>query len=335
MRAGRLMSTLDAQGQNVGKSAIGRYLAALKAVEAGASSNLPFDVQDKSMGFSGKKLLASLQRLTGEACSSGECYVEVGTYRGLTLLSVASANPTVACYGIDNFSHHDQDGINESLIRERAAKAGIHNATLIKSDFEDALGGLSDYIGSKQIGCYLVDGPHDYRSQFVCLTLAHKWLAPRAVIFVDDSNYEHVRQANKDFLLAFPKFKLLFEAYGLAHPDNLDAETHKKVREEYWNGLNIMVHDPDDELEAIYPPTSSDRTRYVNDHLVHSSPIAEAAPEALNFAVSLFRPWRIPRTGLKLLEKMRRPELRNRYRSVNTYSQVGLRYGIPKNFATR
>jgi hypothetical protein len=327
------MSISDTQTHSNEKDTIRRYLAALKAVEGGAPSSIPFDVQDKSVGFSGKKLLASLQALTGLACSDGECYVEVGTYRGLTLLSVASANPTVTCYGIDNFSHHDQEGINEKLIRDRAARAGIRNATLIKSDFEDALSELSGYVGPKYVGCYMVDGPHDYRSQLVCLTLARKWLAPSAVIFVDDSNYEHVRQANKDFLLAFPEFKLLFEAYGPAHPDNLDPGTHKKVREEYWNGLNIMVHDPRNELDAIYPPTSKDRTKYVNDHVVHSSPIAEAAPEALNFAVSLSRPWRIPRAGLRLLEKMRRPELRDRYRSVNTYSTAGIRYGVLRKSA--
>jgi Methyltransferase domain len=329
-RTGVPMNTVSQQVQNGDqKDSIASYLSGLREVEDGATFNIPFDVQDKSVGFSGKKLLASLQRLAGLSCAeNGTCYLEVGTYRGLTLLSVASANSSVPCYGIDNFAQHDHTGMNETLIRQRAAKFNITNANLIITDFEDALMNLDSHIGKKQVGCYLVDGPHDYRSQLVCLTLARKWLAPRSIIFIDDSNYEHVRQANKDFLLAFPEFKLLFEAYGPAHPDNLDADGQRKVRDGYWDGVNILVHDPENELEAIYPPTSTERTRYVNDHIVHSSPIAEAAPEALHFATAFSRPWRIPRAGFRLFKKLRNRSFDDRYRAANTYSAEAVNYGV-------
>lgn len=305
------------------------YLSAIQDIEAnGASTQLPLDIQDKSIGLSGAKLVTALQRLTGLACAGGgRCYVEVGTYRGLTLLSVAKGNPEVACYGIDNFSQFDVDGVNQRIIAERSAALGTTNANLIKSDFEAAFDDLHAHIGDLKVGSYNVDGPHDYRSQLVCLTQVVKYLAPYAVIFVDDSNYEHVRQANKDFLQAFPQFKLLFEAYGPAHPNNLSPEAHRKVRDEYWNGTNIIVHDPDGMLEPMFPPTSPDRSLYINEHEVHSARTAEAAPLALDLLDAFANPARLPRMLARVAKAYQRygKDWGSRFAAVNTYSQEGSR----------
>lgn len=321
------MTSLDTEINEA--SPIVAYQTALREIEGGALSDLPLDAQNPEIGLSGKKLISSLQRLTSIACHGGDdCYVEVGTYRGLTLLSVASANPTVPCFGIDNFSQFDPSGENERTVLERSARMNIRNASLIKSDFEDALLDLASYIGARKIGAYMVDGPHDYRSQLVCLTLARRRLAKNAVIFIDDSNYEHVRQANKDFLLAFPEFKLLFEAYGAAHPNNLPASAHREARNDYWNGINILVHDPEDTLEPIYPPTGSDKTRHLNEHIIHASRMAEAAPEAMLLAEALFKPWRFPRAAADIWKQRTRwkNEWSLRFADSNTDSTKTTRY---------
>ena len=169
-------------------------------------------------GFSGEKLIGTLQRLMQyhNFLNSG-CYLEIGVFQGLTLLSVASVIKGNV-YGIDNFSQFDQHNENYNLVIERAKSNDLTNINIINCDYEDALENLNSYIGDQKIGVYFIDGPHDYRSQLVCLQLAKFYLSKYAVIIVDDSNYEHVRLANRDFLLANPEFKLLYEAYTDCQP---------------------------------------------------------------------------------------------------------------------
>ena len=95
---------------------------------------------------------------------------------------------------------------------------------LIERDYEDALEALGNHIGDTKIGLYFVDGPHDYRSQLMCLLLATPFLSESAVIVVDDCNYPWVRLANRDFLISNPSFKLIFEAYTECHPGNMPEE---------------------------------------------------------------------------------------------------------------
>ncbi len=51
---------------------------------------------DVLTGFSGLKLMGSLQRLSQALLNETTCYVEVGVFQGLTLLSSALANQKAA-----------------------------------------------------------------------------------------------------------------------------------------------------------------------------------------------------------------------------------------------
>ena len=93
----------------------------------------------------------------------------------------------------------DPEKKNLSIVEERLTKLQLDNAFIINNDYEDALENLRHTIGDKKIGVYFIDGPHDYRSQLMCLELALPYLHEQAVIIVDDSNYRNVRQANRDF----------------------------------------------------------------------------------------------------------------------------------------
>ncbi len=179
-------------------------------------------------GFSGEKLVGLMERLAGlYRGDENICYLEVGVYQGLTLLSVAAANLNIKCYGIDNFAFFDPQGKNIEIIKERQSKLNIANAFLIEKDYEDALESLSEHIKNQKVGVYFIDGPHDYRSQLMCLELVLPYLSNHSVIIVDDSNYSHVRQANRDFLKTHPSLKLIFEAYTSSHPLNMTPEDKK------------------------------------------------------------------------------------------------------------
>lgn len=136
---------------------------------------------DVLTGLSGEKLVGLLQRLTGTLDSSKECYLEVGVFQGLTLLETAGANSGVDCYGVDNFAFFDKDKTNLSLVTSRRSALGIENAHIINLDYELAFAELEKHIGQKKIGVYFVDGPHDYRSQIMCLLLGRGYLKKMAL----------------------------------------------------------------------------------------------------------------------------------------------------------
>lgn len=268
-------------------------------------------------GLAGERTAGLLQRCAGLLQGSHECYLEVGVFQGFTLASVAAAAPALACFGIDDFSQFDAEGKNRSIVEARLRRHASGNATLLDRDFEQALLALPLHLGERRIGVYFVDGPHDYRSQLLCLELARPWLSERAVIVVDDSNYEHVRRANADWLRFHPEFALLFEAYSAAHPDNLSPEGRAAVQKEWWNGVNVMVRDAQRRLPRAFPPVDADRARYFNDHLVHPARDAEMAPELLA-AVAPFSPRALLRLVVRLLRSRRAHP--GRHARANTYS---------------
>lgn len=283
------------------------------------------ECQDLS-GYSGLKLIGTLQRLAKlqESAGAGH-YLEVGVYQGLTLVSVAACLKEMTAYGIDNFSQFDPDGVNQGIVEQRASVNSIQKIDLINLDFEDALETLGEHIGDHKIGTYFIDGPHDYRSQLMCLLLAKPFLSERSIIVIDDCNYRHVRLANRDFLLSHPEYKLLFESYTRCHPANMTAEEVAQARLGWWNGVNIIVHDPENEIATMFPSTQRDRTLFENEHLVHTSRYAEIAPEVISFAQSLFsfRLINAAKCTVKIFRKKRNVEggMKGRYKSANTYSE--------------
>lgn len=302
----------------------GNHLAAMvNAIEEAERDGLLRQTKDVS-GFSGEKLVGMLQRLARCQRKVG-CYLEIGVFQGLTLVSVGNALDGEAAYGVDNFAQFDPDGTNERTVKQRLAANGLTNVSLVNADYEDALASLPSHIGERRVGTYFVDGPHDYRSQIMCLLMALPHLGQGAVIVVDDCNYRHVRQANSDFLRCTPSFKLLYEAYTPCHPGNLSGAALERSRKGFWNGVNVIVHDPDDLLPAMYPPTMRDRTLYLNEHRIHSAEHGYLAPEAIELcsAIMRFRPVRSIRRLGKMVVRMVRPngQLKGRFESMNTFSE--------------
>lgn len=282
-----------------------QVIAALKETEG---NGLLTDRRgDGLTGISGLKTVGAIQRLVGlYADDPGACYLEIGVFQGLTLISAALEAPKMPCLGIDNFATLDPAGENKEVAAGRLEKFGAANATLIDADFEDALSVLDAHLAGRKIGVYFVDGPHDYRSQMVCLLLAKPHLHDNAVIVIDDANYPDVRFSTRDFLLGHPDFKMIFEAYTPAHPANMTAD-EKQIHEAGWlNGVNVLVRDPDGLLADMTPPVDNDRTRHFNEWLVHRLRRAELAPEAVVLADAICK-------GDAAVEKTAREALLKKY----------------------
>jgi Methyltransferase domain len=242
----------------------------------------------------------------------------------LTLNSVASATPSLPCFGIDNFAFFDPERKNLSVVSRCIEALGNRNAHLLNADYEDALETLGEHLGNRKIAVYFVDGPHDYRSQLMCLELALPHLHERAVIVVDDANYEHVRQANADFLRTHKDWLLLAQAYTPSHPDNMATADALSAREGWWNGVNILGRDPEFMEVRTYPPTRRSRAAFETDHFVHPHRMAPLVEDSLSLASEIAnqaplafarRLWRM----VKLI-KANRSQMA-RFESMNTGSE--------------
>jgi hypothetical protein len=275
-------------------------------------------------GLAGLKTVGVLQRLA-QLMSADEtaCYLEVGVFQGLTLVSTSLDAPELPCYGIDNFRILDPEKENLKIVEDRMDKFKTANAKLINMDFEGALETLEEHIGERKVGLYLVDGPHDYRSQLVCLLLAKRHLHDRAIIVIDDANYPEVRMATRDFLLSHPQFKMIFEAYSPGHPANLDPADLKHWEDGWLNGVNILVHDPDGLFPDMRPPIVEDRTLYFNEWLAHRLRFAELAPEAVALAGAICTGSDEEELRATVVERygQMKEALKDRYVDRNVYSE--------------
>ncbi|GIW77734.1 MAG: hypothetical protein KatS3mg104_2797 [Phycisphaerae bacterium] len=219
-------------------------------------------------GYSGKCVIALLQRLCDAFTDQNRCYLEIGVFQGMTLLHAAPHCKSEA-YGIDNFAFFDPEGKNKSLVLSRMEQSGINNAILINQDYEDALEQLHQYLQGKKIGVYFVDGPHDYRSQLMCLQLVLPHLATDAVIVIDDCNYRHVRLATSDFLRTHPEFAMVYESYTQAHPHNLSGHASENAVNGWWNGIHVLIKTPGIRGSSL-PQTTRSRVVYENEHLTQT-----------------------------------------------------------------
>jgi predicted O-methyltransferase YrrM len=235
-------------------------------------------------GFSGARLLALLRALAARIVGGEDAYVEIGVYRGLTLSSVARATAG-PCVGIDDFSLFNPSGDNRRRVEAVIEEYGLTNVELLDMDAEVALTSFDQRFPGRRIGVLFVDGGHDHRSQLIALLLARQHLAEGAVIVVDDTNYRHVRQATEDFLRAFPEFALAASASTASHPDNMDEAGEQAVRRGWWNGTQVIVHDPGRTLERE-PLPPSDQHRFRLSHDVFRHLLADRAHDALKAVVA-------------------------------------------------
>jgi len=269
-------------------------------------------------GFSGARLLALLRSLAARIVDDRDAYVEIGVYRGLTLSSVARATSGL-CVGIDDFSLFNPSGDNRRRVEAVLAEHGLDHVELLDMDAEIALTSFADRFPERRIGVLFVDGGHDHRSQLIALLLARRHLADGAVIVIDDTNYRHVRQATEDFLRTFPEFALIAEASTASHPANMDDAGEQAVRRGWWNGVQVLVHDPEHTVARTALPLS-DQHRFRLSHDVFRHLLADRAHEALKAVVAFVDdPTDANRTALEQLvsEERARPD---RFEHQNTDS---------------
>lgn len=163
--------------------------------------------------------------LINYVAKKGEVYLEVGSYRGASLVAAAHNNPNTKCIGIDNFEKFNKDGTNEAILKE--AIKGYDNAEYIKGEYIEVMRKLA--ADGLKIDCFFYDGPHDRVSVSNGLEHADLMLSESGYIIVDDTNWKEVADAVIDFCKGC-SFEIIFQQKAKFQGD----------AKGWWNGVQVL-----------------------------------------------------------------------------------------------
>ena len=156
----------------------------------------------------------------------GESYVEVGSFRGTSLISALRGNEGVDAVAIDDFSFSDAS--REQLDANLARFGLAGRATILEGDFREVLS--SHALGDRSVGVYYYDAGHSYEDQLEGLRLIEPHIAAEALLIVDDSDWERVDRADRDYLASQPRAELLFDIPG-----------KDKGFPHWWEGVHVIA----------------------------------------------------------------------------------------------
>ena len=164
-------------------------------------------VLDEVPGLACENNLA-LVNLAASLVEAGESYVEIGTFRGTSLVSAMLGNDG-DFVAIDDFSF--RDGTREQL-EANLRRFDLEPPTILAGDaFELVPGGA---LEGRRAGVYYYDNGHEYEQQLEALRMIEPHLADRALVLVDDSDWPRVSEATRVWLDEQPRAELLLDIAG-------------------------------------------------------------------------------------------------------------------------
>jgi len=155
----------------------------------------------------------------------GESYVEVGTYRGTSLIAAMHGN-NGDFVALDNWSLGE--GSREQL-EANLERYGL-TATLLEGDAFETI--RSGALEGRTVGVYYYDNGHEYEQQLDGMRLIEPYLALPALVIVDDTDWERVERAVDDYLEQQPRANEIYRVDGKdrGHP-------------EWWEGMRVLRWD--------------------------------------------------------------------------------------------
>jgi protein O-GlcNAc transferase len=169
----------------------------------------------------------ALLNLAASMVEPGESYVEIGTHHGTSLIAAMIGNEETDFVAVDNFSF--SDGSRERL-DENLSRFGMENPTILEGDaFQLIPGGA---LGERRVSVYYYDNGHEYEQQLDGLRMVEPWLAERALLIVDDTDWERVERALDDYLAEQPRARRI-----------LTIDGSSRGSPQWWEGMQVLVWD--------------------------------------------------------------------------------------------
>lgn len=172
----------------------------------------------------------ALLNLAAAHLGPGEAYLEVGSYKGLSLIGAVLGNEGRRFYAIENFLEFNLDGgqARTELLANLARWVEPDRVQLLEGDCFDLL--RTEGRLEAPVGVYFYDGAHGRLPHYLALGVAERWLADRALVVIDDASWPIVSQATDRYLAAHPGYRLLFDL-AAAHEED----------PRWWNGVRVYA----------------------------------------------------------------------------------------------
>jgi hypothetical protein len=156
---------------------------------------------------------------------AGESYVEVGAFRGSSLIGAMLDNDDVDFVAIDDFS---RNGSSRGELEANLARYGLDGrATILEGDAFEIL--RRGDLGGRRVGVYYYDAAHTYEEQLDGLRLAEPYVADDALLIVDDTDWDFVEAAVRDY-----------EAQRAHVRSVLRLEGKDRGHAAWWEGVEVL-----------------------------------------------------------------------------------------------
>jgi protein O-GlcNAc transferase len=162
----------------------------------------------------------ALINLAASLLEPGESYVEVGSFKGLSLAAALDGNEG-DFVGIDSF---EMGGGSRAQLDENLGGSGY---AILEGDAFALLPQLD-----RRVGVYYYDAAHDYESQVRGLQLVEPHLVAGALMIVDDTDWEQVGRAMEGYLAQQPRARRLVAIDG-----------KDRGQPWWWEGMQVLVWD--------------------------------------------------------------------------------------------
>jgi predicted O-methyltransferase YrrM len=166
-------------------------------------------LMDDVEGMATENGLALLQ-LAARLLPDDEAYLEVGSFKGLSLTAAMMANSRSPFYAIENFLEFgaDPEKSRAEIMGNLDRWADRRTLTFLEGDAFQ----LMDRKWIKEpIGVYYFDGIHGRFSQYLAFGVAEPLLADEALVIIDDASWPVVANASDRYVAAHPGYELLFD----------------------------------------------------------------------------------------------------------------------------
>lgn len=134
----------------------------------------------------------------------GECYVEVGTFKGRSICGASRGVTERTFYAIENFVEFGMAGqdARDELMNNLQRHCADTDVRLLEGDAFTVL--RSPGVVGSPVGVYFYDGEHTRLSHFLALGIIEPLLADEALVLVDDATWPLVQRAHASYLARHP-----------------------------------------------------------------------------------------------------------------------------------
>jgi predicted O-methyltransferase YrrM len=167
----------------------------------------------------------ALLNVAARCLDSGESYLEVGTFRGTSLVAAMLGNDG-DFVALDDWSREES---SRAQLDANLARYALE-ATMIEGDAFETL--RSGALAGRTVGVYYYDNGHEYEQQLDGMRLIEPHLASPALVIVDDTDWERVERAVDDYLAEQPRATEIYRADG-----------KDRGRPEWWEGMRVIRWD--------------------------------------------------------------------------------------------